>query len=104
MFTFIESSIFAKELAKYLSDDEYRELQTFLIANPDSGNIIPGLGGVRKLRWKVRGQGKRGGVRVIYYLQSRNREIWLLTLYSKSRLTNIPGHILKQLKEAFENV
>ena len=103
MITFIESSIFAKLLPNYLADDDYRVLQIFLIANPEAGKIIPGSGGVRKLRWSVVGRGKRGGMRVIYYLKSKNGEIWLLTLYSKSRLENIPGHILKQLKEAFED-
>ncbi|MCB9009192.1 MAG: transcriptional regulator [Ardenticatenaceae bacterium] len=103
MFTFIESSIFAKYLSDYLSDDEYANLQNFLIANPEVGRIVPGSGGVRKMRWHTRGRGKSGGIRVIYYLQSRKGEIWLLTIYGKSAKENIPGHILKRLKEAFEN-
>jgi mRNA-degrading endonuclease RelE of RelBE toxin-antitoxin system len=86
-----------------LEDNDYRVLQIFLIANPEAGKIIPGSGGVRKLRWSVVGRGKRGGIRVIYYLRSKKGEIWLLTLYSKSHTENIPGHILKQLKEAFED-
>ena len=54
----------AKEL---LTDDEYAELQTALVDHPDAGDLIPGSHGLRKLRWKIDGSGKRGGMRVIYY-------------------------------------
>lgn len=103
MFTFIESSIFARYLSDYLTDDEYTELQAFMAAYPEIGDVVPGSGGVRKLRWKITGRGKRGGIRVIYYVQLKRGEIWLLTLYGKSTIENIPGHILRRLKEAFEN-
>jgi hypothetical protein len=59
---------------------------------------IPGTGGVRKLRWKHRGSGKRGGLRVIYFVRYRPNELWLLTLYAKARQENVPAHILRQLK------
>lgn len=103
MFTFVESSIFARYLADYLSDNEYAELQWFLLENPTAGAVVPGSGGVRKLRWRTAGRGKRGGIRVIYYIQRKRSEIWFLTLYGKNALENIPGHILKQLKEMFED-
>jgi hypothetical protein len=50
MFTFIETSVFERTLPYYLNDDEYVELQRYLIDNPEAGDIIPGSGGVRKLR------------------------------------------------------
>ena len=103
MFTFIESSIFARYLPDYMTDDEYAELQSFMAAHPGTGDVVPGSGGVRKLRWKMAGRGKRGGIRVIYYVQLKREEIWLLTLYGKNVIENIPGHILRRLKEAFEN-
>ena len=103
MFTFVESSIFAKYLPNYLTDDEYAALQIFLIANPEVGDVVPGSGGVRKMRWRISGRGKSGGIRVIYFLQTRQGEIWLLTIYGKSAKENIPSHILKKLKEAFED-
>jgi hypothetical protein len=53
MYTFIESSIFERELLLYLDDDEYTELQLFLMSHPEAGDIIPGSGGVRKLRCKT---------------------------------------------------
>lgn len=103
MFTFVESSIFANHLSDYLHDDEYTRLQLFLLEQPEAGDIVPGSGGVRKLRWRGAGRGKRGSIRIIYYVQWKRDEIWLLTLYGKNAVDNIPGHILKQLKEAFEH-
>jgi mRNA-degrading endonuclease RelE of RelBE toxin-antitoxin system len=54
-------------------------MQQALVSNPEAGDIIPGSGGVRKLRWSVTGRGKRGGIRVIYYLRSRQGQVWMLT-------------------------
>ena len=87
---------------EYLSDDEYSALQLSLLANPEAGAIIPGSGGVRKLRWGVAGRGKRGGIRVIYYLRSRQGQIWMLTLYAKNVSENIRAHVLKKIKEEID--
>ena len=103
MFTFIESAVFERLCALYLDDDEYAELQQFMMGVPEAGNVVPGSGGVRKLRWKRKGMGKRGGLRVIYYVRYRPNEFWMLTLYAKAKQENVPAHILKQLKEAFEH-
>lgn len=86
-----------------MDDEEYADLQQYMINCPDAGDVIPGSGGVRKLRWKRSGEGKRGGLRIIYYVRYRPAEFWMLTVYAKSKQENIPGHILKQLKEAVEN-
>ena len=64
---------------------------------------VPSSGGVRKLRWAVTGRGKRGGLRVIYYLRSRRGEIWMLTLYGKNVRENIPAHLLRQMREAIDH-
>jgi len=101
---FIETSLFTRLIYKYLSEDEYLGLQMFLLRHPDSGNMVSGSGGVRKLRWSIKGKGKRGGIRVIYYWKVREDEIWLLTVYSKSERATIPGHILKQIAEEIKNV
>ncbi|WP_330926042.1 transcriptional regulator [Candidatus Sororendozoicomonas aggregata] len=100
---FIETSKFTKLLSGYLSDDEYRMLQWHLQEKPDSGDIVRGSGGVRKVRWAPEGKGKSGGVRIIYYWKKSDYEIWMLTIYSKSEQTTIPGHILKKIAEAIEN-
>ena len=103
MFTIVESSLFSRLVLDYLSEEEYESLKLFLALNPESGDVISGSGGLRKLRWIRTGTGKRGGVRVIYFLRTARGEIALLTLYAKSRLGSIPPHIARQLKEAFEN-
>lgn len=84
-----------------MDDEEYGELQQYLINDPDAGDTIPGSGGVRKLRWKHQGMGKRGGIRIIYYVMNARNEIWLLTLYAKSVHDNIPAHIVRAMKERF---
>ena len=104
MFTFIESPLFTKLVDEYLTDDEFRELQSGLGARPDAGAVIPGSGGVRKLRWALPGRGKRGGLRVIYYLKTQQEEVWLLTLYPKHVTDDIPAHILRKIREEIEDV
>ena len=102
MFSFIETRIFSKLLGEYLSDDEYAALQRVLIADPETGDLIRGSGGVRKIRWAVRGRGKRGGVRVIYYAKTREGVIWMLTIYAKNVAENIPAHVLRMMKEEID--
>jgi mRNA-degrading endonuclease RelE of RelBE toxin-antitoxin system len=104
VFTFIETPLFTKLQSDFLSDDEYRELQSSLSGSPESGSVIPGSGGIRKLRWSMSGRGKRGGLRVIYYLRVAREEIWMLTLYPKNVADNIPAHVLKKIREAIEDV
>jgi len=102
MYSFIETKLFSQLVARYLSDEEYSKLQQVLIERPEAGDLIPGSGGIRKLRWKGSGRGKSGGVRVIYYARSRQGQIWMLTLYAKSVSENIPAHILKKIKEEID--
>lgn len=100
---FIETSLFSKILPKYLTDDDYRRLQSYLLQKPDAGDIVRHSGGVRKVRWAPTGEGKSGGVRAIYYWKKSDDEIWMLTLYSKSEKASIAGHVLKQIAEAINN-
>lgn len=58
----VETSLFTKQVQKFLADEEYRQLQSDLARRPDLGSIIPGSGGLRKVRWGYRKQGKRGGI------------------------------------------
>jgi hypothetical protein len=100
--TFVETKLFTKLVQEYLSDDDYGELQDALIQQPDAGDVIPGSGGVRKLRWKGSGRGKRGGLRVIYYLRSRQGQIWMLTMYAKNVAENISAKMLQKIKEEID--
>ena len=70
-----------------------------LANNPEAGAVIRGSGGVRKLRWGVRGRGKRGGYRVVYFVRRPNGVIWMLTIYPKNVVDSIPGHVLKKIRE-----
>jgi hypothetical protein len=100
--TFVETKLFTQLVQGYLSDDEYAALQAAIIANPQAGDVISGSGGVRKLRWGVAGRGKRGGIRVIYYLQQQRGQVWMLTLYAKNEADSIPGPALKRIKEELD--
>lgn len=102
MLTFIETKLFTRLIGEYLSDDEYSALQAAIAAHPEAGDVIPGSGGVRKLRWTVVGRGKRGGIRVIYYLRSRQGQVWMLTAYAKNVAETIPAYVLKKIKEEID--
>ena len=102
MFTFIETKLFSRLADELLSDVGLNALQQSLIQNPTAGDVVPGSGGVRKLRFGMPGRGKRGGLRVIYYLRSKQGQIWLLTLYPKNVTDNIPAHVLKEIREEID--
>jgi mRNA-degrading endonuclease RelE of RelBE toxin-antitoxin system len=99
VFTFVETKLFTQLVRQYLADDEYAALQRAIVANPEAGDVIRGSGGVRKLRWGVDGRGKRGGIRIIYYLRTRQGQVWMLTLYAKNEAESIPEPVLKKIKE-----
>jgi hypothetical protein len=103
MFSFIETKLFSRLLSEYLTDDEYALLQAALVDAPDRGAVVPGSGGVRKLRWSQPGRGKRGGIRVIYYAKTRDGVIWMLTIYAKNEEENIPAHVLRKIKEEIDD-
>ena len=94
--------MFSGQLFEHLHDDDYRSLQLALTLRPEQGALIPGSGGLRKLRWALRGKGKRGGLRVIYYWDSAEDVIYLLYLYSKNELANLRPDQLKLLRRTLE--
>ena len=99
---FIETPVFTADLLCLLSDDDYAELQKYLVNNPLAGDVIQQTGGLRKLRWSAGGKGKRGGVRVIYYYVVPATQIRLLLIYKKGiqdNLTSDQKKILRQLNE-----
>ncbi len=93
---FYETKDFTRIITELLSDEEYLKLQKSLVVNPKAGNVIAETGGVRKLRWVIKGRGKRGGVRVIYYYVTRDEQIFMLYAYSKK----MKADLTKQEKKA----
>ena len=101
---FIEAPAFTRYLSEYLPDDEYRRLQLLLTVDPERGDLMPGTGGFRKLRWtdSKRGKGRRGGLRIIYYFFPTDQQIWLMTLYDKDEATDLTPKDKRVLKDAIE--
>jgi len=103
MLTFVETKLFTRLADEYLGDDGLLALQVHLLAQPAIGAVIRGSGGVRKLRWMMPGRGKRGGIRVIYFLRLTRREVWLLTLYPKNVTDDIPASVLRKFRETIDD-
>lgn len=103
----IETSVFARQIADLLNDEEYGEFQSRLAANPALGALIKGGGGIRKVRVAVGSRGKRGGARVIYYWAVRKDLILLLYAYPKNVSGNLTPRQVEQLarvvKEEFRD-
>jgi hypothetical protein len=102
---FIEAPAFTRHLPSYLTDDEYKEVQERLGANPQLGDLMPGTGGFRKLRWADvrRGKGRRGGLRIIYYYFRSDHQIWLMTLYDKDEASDLTASEKKVLQLSIES-
>ncbi len=98
----IETSIFTKRIKELMSDDLYRELQNTLVAYPESGKLIQGSNGLRKLRWGIEGKGKQGGVRVIYYLATTKKQMFMLMVYAKNERSDLTKEQLFLLKKVVE--
>ena len=102
---FIETPVFTKLITELLPDDSYRLLQDALAKNPQAGDLIPGGGGIRKLRFALPGKGKRGGARLIYYWQTSKDKTYMLLAYAKAKKENLePAQItiLKALVKELE--
>ena len=103
MLTVIESPLFTKLWPDYWSVEEHGEFAAYLATSPEAGDLIPGSGGCRKIRWARSGMGKRGGVRVIYTVRLKSGAVVLLTIYSKNVKDNIPSHVLRKIAEELDH-
>ena len=95
--TFYETDIFTEQIVDLIDDDSYAELQWQLIADPEAGDIMPRSRGLRKIRWRAPGRGKRGGIRVIYYMVHRE-EIFMLYAYAKNDREDITPDQARRLR------
>ena len=98
----VETSVFTRRVQTLLSDDEYHKLQVALAHRPQAGAIIPGSGGLRKIRWGVSDRGKRGGVRVIYYWAVKQERLLMFMLYAKNERTDLTAEQLSVLRQIVE--
>ena len=99
---FIETTVFTARIREIMPDDEYFRLQDLLIQRPDVGVVIIGSGGIRKVRVRTFGRGKRGGARVIYFWAASEDTILMLDVYAKSEREDITAAQLKQMKRIVE--
>jgi hypothetical protein len=97
-----ETHYFTEIIQKLMPDDMYAELQKAIIKQPEIGDPITGSRGLRKVRWKIPGSGKRGGLRVIYYWITKENEIFMLFAYKKARSENLTKDQIKLLRKAVE--
>jgi len=102
MLTVVESPIFQKLWPLYWDEDERAEFACFIALNPDAGAVIRGSGGVRKVRWAREGTGKSGGVRIVYLARNEAGEVYLLTIYAKSKSETLSLSTLKEIRRALE--
>ncbi|BBL73028.1 type II toxin-antitoxin system RelE/ParE family toxin [Methylomagnum ishizawai] len=96
----IEYPGFTKTIGELMDDEDYRALQNALVENPERGDLIPGTGGLRKIRWSLAGRGKQGGARIIYYWWTRTSRLYLLLAYPKNVQDNLTPTQAKRLAEA----
>jgi mRNA-degrading endonuclease RelE of RelBE toxin-antitoxin system len=104
MLTFIESPAFTEQCTALWTDAEYAAFQQFLVARPKAGDVIPGLGGLRKVRWSAKGRGKRGGARVIYLLLLQPGLIYLFQAYTKGDIADLAPEQKKRLRAAVDEI
>jgi mRNA-degrading endonuclease RelE of RelBE toxin-antitoxin system len=103
---FIETPTFTRLVYRYLTESDFRDLQLSIAARPEQGALIAGTKGLRKLRCKGSGRGKRGGLRVVYYWKPDELTCYLLFIYAKNEqgdLTVTQARALSRLvEEEFE--
>ncbi|WAW10385.1 transcriptional regulator [Oxalobacter vibrioformis] len=103
MYTVSETGIFQRYADEIWAEDERLGFIHWIAQNPFAGDVIPGAQGIRKVRWKSSGRGKRGGARVIYYNMLDDGHIWLLIVYTKAKFDNLDNATLLKLKEAMKD-
>lgn len=99
---FVETPTFTRRILELMNDDEYRELQLHLAKHPGIGKVIPGSGGLRKVRWAGSGRGKRGGLRFIYYWWVSKDRISMLFIYRKNEQDDLAPEQVRFLRRTLE--
>jgi mRNA-degrading endonuclease RelE of RelBE toxin-antitoxin system len=96
MITIVETPSFKQQVDKVWSEDERLDFIQWIALNPEFGDVIPKSDGARKVRWSIKGSGKRGGVRVIYFNQLNEGLLYLVAIYKKSKQSNMSSQDIKK--------
>jgi hypothetical protein len=99
----IETSVFTKLVNRLLDEITYAQFKEYLVCNPEKGKVIPGGGGIRKMRWGKKNTGKRGGVRIIYFIKSKMK-IYLLYIYAKNEASDLSRRQIKELADLIKGL
>ncbi len=95
----VETPQFVRQAADVWDDAERQEFVDYIARNPEAGDVIPDTGGIRKIRWRRQGMGKRGGVRVIYFYHNPVTPLFLLMVYAKAVREDVAPEAKKALAE-----
>jgi len=104
MLTVVETAAFVRRAEKLLTSDEYEEMMFFLARNPESGDEIQGTGGVRKVRFRAKGHGKSGGVRILFYFYDKENPIFAIFLYAKNEQVDMTSEQKKFVTAYAESI
>ena len=102
LITVVETPVFVRQAAEIWDDTEREAFVEFIAANPKAGDVIAGMGGVRKLRWVRSGSGKRGGARVIYFYHDPDHPLYLLMAYTKARREDLTPEQKRSVRQLAE--
>jgi len=107
LITIVELPEYIKRAEKIFLEEERDELLYYLSSNPKAGTLIQGTGGIRKLRWALKGKGKSGGSRVIYFFYNETIPLFLMTIFTKNEKTNLSkderNELAKLVKELIKS-
>lgn len=99
----VETTTFTKRIQDLLDDESYRALQSHLVGQRSAGTVIPGTGGLRKLRWDGSGRGKRGGIRIIYFSHPSSNRLLMLFAFAKNERDDLTPQQKKDLKQVIRS-
>ena len=102
--TVAELESFIKSSNKIMKEDEIKEFIDHISLNPKTGDVIPDTGGIRKVRWKIKNKGKRGGARIIYFYYNENVPLFLLYAYAKNEETDLSSTKKKVMKNLVNEI